>query len=62
MAEKEKYKDNRARTWTSIVYPESAPENWKDTCAGKLFVNLLKTYLVQLVYCQIGRASCRERV
>ena len=34
MAEKEKYKDNRARTWTSIVYPESAPENWKEILDG----------------------------
>lgn len=23
-------KDNRARTWTFIVYPESAPKNWRD--------------------------------
>lgn len=23
-------KDDRARTWTFIVYPESAPENWRD--------------------------------
>lgn len=25
-----KNKDQRARTWTFIVYPESAPENWRD--------------------------------
>nr|CRY97090.1 hypothetical protein [uncultured prokaryote] len=24
------YKDQRARTWTFVVYPESAPENWRD--------------------------------
>ncbi len=23
-------KDQRARTWTFVVYPESAPENWRD--------------------------------
>lgn len=23
-------KDNRTRTWTFVLYPESAPENWKD--------------------------------
>ena len=26
----EKSKDQRARTWTFVVYPESAPENWRD--------------------------------
>ena len=26
----EKASDNRARTWAAIVYPESAPENWRD--------------------------------
>ena len=25
-----KDKDQRARTWTFVVYPESAPENWRD--------------------------------
>lgn len=25
-----KSKDQRARTWTFVVYPESAPENWRD--------------------------------
>lgn len=25
-----KNKDQRARTWTFVVYPESAPENWRD--------------------------------
>ena len=23
-------KDDRARTWTFIVYPESAPQNWRE--------------------------------
>lgn len=27
---KEKKKDDRVRNWTFIVYPESAPENWRD--------------------------------
>lgn len=26
----EKSKDQRARMWTFVVYPESAPENWRD--------------------------------
>ena len=26
----QKSQDERARTWTCIVYPDSAPENWKD--------------------------------
>ncbi|MGZ7899602.1 Rep family protein [Ligilactobacillus salivarius] len=26
----EKKKDNRARTWTFIVYPESVPNNWRE--------------------------------
>lgn len=30
MANITKEKDNRARTWTFIGYPESMPENWKD--------------------------------
>ena len=29
MAE-EKSRDDRARIWTAILYPESAPENWRD--------------------------------
>lgn len=28
-------KDERARVWTVIVYPESAPENWKDVINDK---------------------------
>lgn len=28
------YKDQRARTWTFIVYPESAPENWREILDG----------------------------
>ena len=27
-------KDVRARTWTFILYPESAPENWRDILDG----------------------------
>lgn len=27
---KEKKKDLRSRTWTLVVYPDSAPENWRD--------------------------------
>lgn len=27
---KEKSTDNRARTWTAVVYPDSAPENWQE--------------------------------
>lgn len=30
MVETEKKKDDRYRNWVFIVYPESAPENWKD--------------------------------
>lgn len=26
----EKKKDTRARTWTLIIYPDSAPENWRE--------------------------------
>ncbi|MDN4849175.1 Rep family protein [Ligilactobacillus salivarius] len=26
----QKQKDNRARVWSFIVYPESAPQNWRD--------------------------------
>lgn len=26
----EKARDNRARTWCAVVYPDSAPENWRD--------------------------------
>lgn len=33
MAEKKKI-DNRARVWTFIVYPESAPKNWRDILDG----------------------------
>jgi hypothetical protein len=29
-----KNKDQRARTWTSVVYPESAPENWREILDG----------------------------
>ena len=28
--EKAKKVDNRARNWSLVVYPESAPENWRD--------------------------------
>ena len=27
-------KDVRARTWTFVAYPESAPENWRDILDG----------------------------
>lgn len=26
----EKARDNRARTWCAVVYPDSAPDNWRD--------------------------------
>lgn len=29
-----KNKDQRARTWASIVYPESAPKNWREILDG----------------------------
>lgn len=29
-----KNKDQRARTWTSVVYPESAPANWREILDG----------------------------
>lgn len=29
-----KNKDQRARTWTFLVYPESAPENWREILDG----------------------------
>lgn len=29
-----KDKDQRARTWTFVVYPESAPENWRDVLSN----------------------------
>ena len=28
--EKAKKADSRARNWSLVVYPESAPENWRD--------------------------------
>ncbi|MFK5220012.1 Rep family protein [Lactococcus cremoris] len=28
--EKAKKVDSRARNWSLVVYPESAPENWRD--------------------------------
>lgn len=30
MAEKKANKDTRTRNWTIVLYPESAPENWRD--------------------------------
>lgn len=30
----EKKKDNRARVWVMVVYPESAPKNWRDILDG----------------------------
>lgn len=30
MTNKTKKKDERTRNWTFVVYPESAPENWRD--------------------------------
>lgn len=27
---KEKTKDTRTRNWTCVIYPDSAPENWRD--------------------------------
>lgn len=30
MSNKRKKKDERTRNWTFVVYPESAPENWRD--------------------------------
>lgn len=30
MSEKKQNKDTRTRNWTIVVYPESAPENWRD--------------------------------
>ena len=29
MSEKDVQKDRRARSWSWIVYPESAPDNWR---------------------------------
>ena len=37
----EKRKDDRTRNWTMVVYPESAPENWR-----KILDNLHVPYLV----------------
>jgi len=31
----EKKKDNRARVWAMVVYPESAPKNWRDILDSK---------------------------
>src|SRR5699024_6511144 len=30
MTKKQKKKDERVRNWTFVVYPESAPENWRE--------------------------------
>ena len=30
MTKKQKKKDERTRNWTFVVYPESAPENWRE--------------------------------
>ncbi|WP_438765663.1 Rep family protein, partial [Enterococcus sp. AZ186] len=27
---KKKTKDDRTRNWTCVIYPESAPENWRE--------------------------------
>lgn len=35
MVEKKKKKDTRARVWTVIVYPDSAPANWKQILDSK---------------------------
>lgn len=35
MAENKGSKDGRARAWTFIVYPDSAPENWRDILDSK---------------------------
>lgn len=37
MAAKNTTKDGRARSWTAVVYPESAPENWRDILDGHHF-------------------------
>ena len=34
MPKESKKKDVRARTWTFVQYPESAPENWRDILDG----------------------------
>lgn len=35
MSEQQNTKDGRTRTWAFIVYPDSAPENWKELVAGE---------------------------
>lgn len=35
MAENKGCKDGRARAWTFIVYPDSAPQNWRDILDSK---------------------------
>ena len=35
MAENKGSKDGRARAWTFIVYPDSAPTNWRDILDSK---------------------------
>ena len=44
MADKEKstkQDKTRAKDWTFIVYPESAPENWRSILADKLQVKAI---------------------
>ena len=37
----EKRKGKRTRTWTAIVYPESAPENWRDILGDELVQSII---------------------
>lgn len=35
MSQQQDPKDGRTRTWAMVVYPESAPEGWRDTIAAE---------------------------
>ena len=36
MSEKKARKDERTKTWTFVVYPESAPENWREIISEEM--------------------------
>ena len=57
MPKESKKKDVRARTWTFVQYPESAPENWRDILDGYHI-----PWVESPLHDRSEEPSCRERV
>ena len=47
--EKAKKVDNRARNWSLVVYPESAPENWRDILDDYHILGLKAHFMIKML-------------